>query len=154
MPSPIIGPQQSSPYNPPVSGSAPYSPIAGSPRVAPQQQQLSYNPAGYPSPPMYAQPSPIPSRSGSTREGGRSSRRKSASDRTKSLPRSVSSMRDRVSSRLEKLDDADKQVAATAVGALVGGYAGEKFGHGTFSTLIGATIGGMGAGALENKLEK
>lgn len=52
------------------------------------------------------------------------------------------------------MDLQDKNLAASVGGALAGGFAGNKVGHGTLSTLIGAGIGAIGGRELEKRHEK
>lgn len=47
-----------------------------------------------------------------------------------------------------------KDVGASALGALAGGFIGNQFGHGKTSTVIGAAIGGIGANIAEKKREE
>ena len=52
------------------------------------------------------------------------------------------------------LDTREKKLAASAAGALAGGFAGNTVGHGRLSALVGAAIGGIGARELEKRNEK
>jgi uncharacterized protein YcfJ len=65
-------------------------------------------------------------------------------------------MTDQVRDRLGalNLDSEDKKLAAGVVGALAGGFAGNKVHHGTLSTLAGMAVGGLGGKALEKRIEK
>ncbi|KAF2689617.1 hypothetical protein K458DRAFT_427747 [Lentithecium fluviatile CBS 122367] len=64
------------------------------------------------------------------------------------------SVTDKVRDRFENLDLHDKNLAASVGGALAGGFAGNRVGHGTLSTLIGAGIGALGGREIEKRLEK
>ncbi|KAF2741140.1 hypothetical protein EJ04DRAFT_518315 [Polyplosphaeria fusca] len=68
--------------------------------------------------------------------------------------RSRSRVTDQVRDRFDSLDTREKDLAASAAGALAGGLVGHKLGHGTLSTLVGAAIGGLGGRELEKRHEK
>jgi len=53
----------------------------------------------------------------------------------------------------EKLEQ-NKDVGASALGALAGGILGNEAGHGKLSTLIGAALGGIGGNLAEKKYEE
>ncbi|KAF2116863.1 hypothetical protein BDV96DRAFT_645268 [Lophiotrema nucula] len=83
-------------------------------------------------------------------DDGKSHRARSADHRRRSRSRVTDQFRD----RFDNMDDKQKDLAASAGGALVGGFVGNQFGHGTLSTIIGAAVGGLGARELERRHEK
>ncbi|KAF2499549.1 hypothetical protein BU16DRAFT_524028 [Lophium mytilinum] len=165
-------PPQSATYAPSPTGYAPYNPA----EYATQQPAYVAPANHYPSPPpFYRQPSfsqpsldhhddqlaiaGVPSRHDSGRSSHRHKKRSGGhSHRTRSVGsgRSRSRMTDQVRDRLDKLnlDSEDKKLAAGAVGALAGGFAGNQVHHGTLSTLVGMAIGGYGGATLEKRHEK
>lgn len=66
-------------------------------------------------------------------------------------------MKRKVQERLQKMgfEEKDMGLAASAAGALAGGFLGNRAGKGDImSTIIGAAAGGFGANALEKRHEK
>jgi hypothetical protein len=164
-PSPVKAPvppptQGYAPYNP-----ADYAPPSEGPRAAPPafyRQRSNSQPSIPQYPPANTQLAPyvepLPIRQGSSasshrhRHGdGKHHRARSAGHHRRSRDESVA---DKVRDRFENLDIHDKNLAASVGGALAGGFAGQKMGHGTLSTLIGAGIGAFGGSEMEKRLDK
>ena len=88
-----------------------------------------------------------PSRSPPPRHGSKSGRRSREDDRSTRDGRSSSRIKDMFKDR--------KDVGATALGAIAGGFIGHEVGHGrNVGTLIGAALGGFGANYAERRWEK
>jgi uncharacterized protein YcfJ len=66
------------------------------------------------------------------------------------MPRSISGFRD----RLGNMDDKDRKLAASAVGALAGGLVAHEMADNTVGTLVGAAIGGIALREWEKKQVK
>ena len=162
---------------PPTQGYAPYNPAD----YAPPSESVRGAVAAYAAPPAlyrqrsnsqpslpqypypdanaqlapYVEPLPIPHGSSASshrrRHGdGKHHRARSAGHHG----HSQDSVTDKVRDRFENLDLHDKNLAASVGGALAGGFAGQKMGHGTLSTLIGAGIGAFGGREMEKRLDK
>jgi hypothetical protein len=155
---------------PPSQGYAPYNPADyASPNQPPpfyRQRSLSqsslpqpqYSDSQYPDSRNQIAPyNPPPGRHGSTapshrrRDGdGKRHRARSVGHHGQSQDSVTAKVRD----RFENLDIHDKNLAASVGGALAGGFAGSRMGHGTLSTLIGAGIGAIGGREMEKRLDK
>jgi hypothetical protein len=89
----------------------------------------------------------------SDRHHGTSSRDHRSRDRSRHRSKSHARSKSRRDSVREKLEQ-NKDIGASALGALAGGLLGNEAGHGRLSTLIGAALGGIGANIAEKKYEE
>ena len=88
----------------------------------------------------------VPTSSGGRRRDPQRRSLSTSNDQRRSKPR--------LAGLSERLGTDEKGLGAGALGALAGGLAGHKAGHGGFSTLAGVLIGGIGANALKQRHER